>query len=106
MPTKLAILLPVYNDEASLRKILADISRELGRQPGLKVFIINDGSPVDAWTLPNCPFPVEIIHLARNLGHQKAIAIGPPPPANRTDVALGYRREGGGPPTRKWPEYT
>ncbi len=76
MPTNLAILLPVYNDEASLRKILADISRELARQPGLKVFIINDGSPNDAWTLPSCPFPVEIIHLARNLGHQKAIAIG------------------------------
>lgn len=76
MSTKLAILLPVYNDQLALREVLADITRELGPMSGLKVFIVNDGSPVNDWQLPACPYPIEIIHLVRNLGHQKAIAVG------------------------------
>ncbi|MCW3090786.1 MAG: glycosyl transferase family 2 [Ferruginibacter sp.] len=77
MPKPLAILLPVYNDEPSLLRVLKDIQTDLqGLARDLKVFIINDGS--NHWFPDKLVFSFvpEVIHLVRNLGHQKAIAIG------------------------------
>lgn len=77
MPVQLAVLLPVYNDEASLLSVLDDMEKELLTiMDGLKVFIVNDGSTEWLFERRHYSFSVEIIHLARNLGHQKAIAIG------------------------------
>jgi glycosyltransferase involved in cell wall biosynthesis len=77
MPSALSILLPVYNDEAALEVILKNIQKEFkDNDHSIKVFVVNDGSA--NWQLDpkKYSFSIEIIHLVRNLGHQKAIAIG------------------------------
>ena len=77
MPFSISILLPVYNDEASLQLVLADMENEL--KPlirDLGVFVVNDGSTTWELEKMHFSFPVKIIHLVRNLGHQKAITIG------------------------------
>jgi hypothetical protein len=75
---RLCILIPIYNDWQSLNLLLSDFSAQLsGSFETIKVLVINDGStievPVD-FSFRTIQF--EILHLRRNLGHQKAIAIG------------------------------
>lgn len=80
---ELLLLIPVYNDWSACAKLLAQIDAVLG-DVGLtaSVLIANDGSPQP-------PFPSGIwgerpaaicsgwiLNLRRNLGHQRAIAIG------------------------------
>lgn len=74
------ILTPVYNDWQALTRLLDEL-RALAAAQGLTlhVIIVNDGSSL----LPDSPLVVgegltaiHLIHLARNLGHQRAIAIG------------------------------
>lgn len=76
MPPRLAILLPVYNDTTSLNKVLLDIQHTLGDHKDLSICIVDDGSTEHGLTSEMADIPVTTIHLARNLGHQKAIAIG------------------------------
>lgn len=77
MPVSLSILMPVYNDEISMRIVLSDIEKELQTHlKYLKVFIVNDGSADWFFENTNSNFPIEVIHLVRNLGHQRAIATG------------------------------
>jgi len=77
----LTVLTPIYNDWAALSSLIPALDRELasrGRTAAL--LIVDDGSPqappdtasfnVSALT------SIEILHLRRNLGHQRAIAIG------------------------------
>jgi glycosyltransferase involved in cell wall biosynthesis len=78
----LVILLPVFNDWPALRKLLAELDRVLVAD-GLAadVLVVDDGStlPFDE-TLMDADFAalgqVSVLHLRRNLGHQRAIAIG------------------------------
>jgi glycosyltransferase involved in cell wall biosynthesis len=69
------ILCPFFNDEASLAKFLPAIEnlREIDKNNQLSVLIVNDGAS-------NLKFqtnvPYRVIHLHRNIGHQKAIAVG------------------------------
>jgi glycosyltransferase involved in cell wall biosynthesis len=69
---QIVVVTPVYNDWLSL-SILAE---KLACLPGLNCHIlaVDDGSS----SLPLKPLPrsVQTIHLARNLGHQRAIAVG------------------------------
>lgn len=78
----LGIVTPVFNDWASLEHLL----RALDTTPGLEgrelvVFAVDDGSsePADPAALAG-PYArirrVAIVHLAANLGHQRAIAVG------------------------------
>jgi glycosyltransferase involved in cell wall biosynthesis len=77
MSISLAILLPVYNDEESLQMVLADIEKELQYEKhNIKVFIINDGSTNWSLDAGKFSYSIEVIHLVRNLGHQRAIAVG------------------------------
>lgn len=75
MTEAITILLPVYNDTTSLQMILQDINNE----PVLKntsIVVVNDGSTdFNVQKISNSN-KITIIHLSRNLGHQKAIAIG------------------------------
>jgi len=72
------ILIPVYNDWASLNKLLNELQKQLivDEKTSYQLVIINDGSSelpeINSGTLPT----VKIIHLTANLGHQKAIAAG------------------------------
>ncbi len=78
----LLVLLPVFNDWAALRKLLAALDGVLagdGREAD--VLVVDDGS-TQAFD-PSAVGPefrairrVDVLHLRRNLGHQRAIAIG------------------------------
>ena len=81
-PLRLIILLPVYDDWESARRLLRRLDQVLeGRAVHAQILLVDDGSPT--------PTPVELVigplknllrveslRLRRNLGHQRAIAIG------------------------------
>jgi glycosyltransferase involved in cell wall biosynthesis len=77
----LRLVVPVFNDWTSCNYLLQDLDRVARELPvRISVSLVNDGSmemPVldDVSTLHNLE-SVEIIHLAVNLGHQRAIAVG------------------------------
>jgi hypothetical protein len=76
------VLLPLFNDWESLRLVLADLDASLARSgTTAAVVVVDDGSA----TAPGADFPggpfeaigrVEVVELRRNLGHQRAIAVG------------------------------
>ncbi|MEX0921645.1 MAG: glycosyltransferase [Rhodovibrionaceae bacterium] len=77
------ILVPVYNDWAALRQLLVEINGVAGaRAERIAVCLIDDGSAtphdLDAQTLSSLDklAGLEIIELASNGGHARAIAIG------------------------------
>ena len=81
-PTEITILMPVYNDWPALGKLVNHLDAVLAEAKiVVDVLIADDGStqPLDGYGLAG-PYSainrVEILHLRRNLGHQRAIAIG------------------------------
>jgi len=78
----LIILMPVYNDWGALSLLLPSLDREL-KENGLKasIILVDDGSTV---AVPGNLGParfesievIEVLSLRRNLGHQRAIAVG------------------------------
>jgi polyisoprenyl-phosphate glycosyltransferase len=76
----IAIIIPVLDDEQSLRKLVGQI-QNVAATAGLAVrlVIVDDGStrPINVPCLRSiCDLPILIIRLSRNLGHQRAIAVG------------------------------
>ena len=81
-PEGVTILLPVFNDWAALDKLLRRLDSVLfDHAIKAHVLIVDDGSTqaLDPGRLAE-PYrvirPLEILHLRRNLGHQRAIAVG------------------------------
>jgi hypothetical protein len=78
----LIIAIPVFNDWESLNLVLKDLDLVLHENEiAADVLIIDDGSTiVRPSRLPDQPLRrigrIEVLHLRRNLGHQRAIAIG------------------------------
>jgi hypothetical protein len=75
------ILIPVYDDSRSAAILLDRLSAEAARLPcRLSVLFVDDGSSAaEAALLPGATpaIPqVDVLHLRRNLGHQRAIAVG------------------------------
>jgi len=79
---KLIVLMPVYNDWAAASVLARELdSAFLLRQDEIKLVVIDDGSDEP---MPETAFPrhferirtVEVVRLKRNLGHQRAIAVG------------------------------
>lgn len=78
---RVMICMPVYNDWQSvhlLLKLIDQCSHEVS--PHLSVLIVNDGSTEP---VPNCLggelaniVSIHVLHLRRNVGHQRAIALG------------------------------
>lgn len=74
------ILIPVYNDWASLAELLPGLDRSL-EAAGLKadVLVVDDGSTLEPESAAG-PFRVlgrvDVLRLRCNLGHQRAIAVG------------------------------
>jgi len=80
LPT-VTILIPVYNDSRSATLLLERLSAEAARLPcRLGVLFVDDGSSVQeaaALPAPTAAIPqVDVLRLRRNLGHQRAIAVG------------------------------
>ena len=79
---ELVILLPVFNDWAALRKLLGSLDHVLASGAiEADVLVVDDGStqPFEASSVGpdyRAIRRVEVLHLRRNLGHQRAIAIG------------------------------
>lgn len=82
-PTNLVVLIPVHDDWASLERLVPELDAALAAatQPG-QLLLVDDGSPTPvpagllaAHTL-RAISRVEVLRLRRNLGHQRAIAVG------------------------------
>lgn len=81
MPREICILTPVYNDWDSLRSLLGALDTLAARHNlTLRVLAVDDGStqPPPAWDLSGLGriARFEVLALIRNLGHQRAIAMG------------------------------
>jgi len=79
----IVIAIPVYNDWLSLAILLKDIDDVLaGNGTKVHVIVIDDAStqssdPIhSALSHSKCIKRIDVIRIARNLGHQKAIALG------------------------------
>ena len=77
---KKIILVPVYNDWKSLDKLLRKLDNNLKKKfKEIQIIIINDKSsqkPKISLNKFNCIKRIEIINLSKNVGSQKAIAMG------------------------------
>ena len=76
--TQTLIIVPVLNDACSLAMLIRELGKELHGRP-VSLLVVDDGSlpPIEiAEELDFCALPGQVITLSRNLGHQKAIAIG------------------------------
>jgi polyisoprenyl-phosphate glycosyltransferase len=79
--TGLAIVLPVFNDWESLRILIGKLALSLADEAGpLTLLIVDDGSTEPetglADALAGTRFAGTLLRLVRNVGHQRAIAIG------------------------------
>lgn len=87
---KLVIVVPVYNDWLSFRKLLAELSLELqARSFCLEIVAVDDCSTdlvPDKLTNSEPIEKVEVLTLSSNVGHQRAIAIGLASLLNRDDI--------------------
>jgi glycosyltransferase involved in cell wall biosynthesis len=79
---RVTILIPVYDDWTSLDTLIRSLDTSLGAA-GMQaeLLVVNDASPTDGGELNLKPpwasiDKIQILDLRRNLGHQRAIAIG------------------------------
>jgi polyisoprenyl-phosphate glycosyltransferase len=72
---KVNLLIPVFNDWESCAQLITDIEKEIGfkKEVSVQYFIVDDCSTEERM---NFRSNVNIITLNRNIGHQRAIAIG------------------------------
>jgi glycosyltransferase involved in cell wall biosynthesis len=79
---EIVILIPVWNDWASLEELLPRLDQELSLSGvGADILVVDDGSLLDAdGRFDGSSFDsigrIDVLRLRRNLGHQRAIAIG------------------------------
>ncbi len=78
MAEQITILIPVFNDEESLNRLLVDLAANCKEFPDAKfsVLAVDDGSAANLQIKSPSQFSLKILHLLRNIGHQKAIAVG------------------------------
>ena len=71
------ILLPVYNDWHNLNILLKKIHNILSTKTKIKILIVNDCSTINNYKLKlKKLFKIEVLNLSKNVGSQRAIAIG------------------------------
>lgn len=78
MAEQITILIPVLNDEESLNRLLSELAVSCKEFPDSKfsVLAIDDGSATHLKIKVPSQFSLKILHLLRNMGHQKGIAVG------------------------------
>lgn len=73
----LIVVMPVYEDRESASVLMRELARVLPVAP--YIVAVEDGSvrePLRADDIARAGLTGEILHLARNMGHQRAIAVG------------------------------
>ena len=80
MPENFVIIIPQYNDWEALNLLITKINTDLNPSvlKNASILVVDDCSAKDR-TEPFVPFGgklIQVLRLYRNLGHQKAIAIG------------------------------
>ena len=78
---RLVVVSPVYDDAAAAEQLLQDLQRVFAESDvQLRVLFVDDGSPVPLTYRLHAEMAgtarVEILRLRRNVGHQRAIALG------------------------------
>ena len=75
--SQFAVVMPVYEDREASARLMKNLREEYG--DAVSVVAIDDGSvrePMDASVLDEAEIKGVVIRLRRNVGHQRAIAIG------------------------------
>lgn len=76
-PLKLVILTPVYNDWDCLDNLSSDIQKAIGDKAiQLERLVVMNDHSFEEFNGNQINAPLEIVNLAINVGHQRAIAIG------------------------------
>jgi hypothetical protein len=73
------VVTPSFNDCRSVSRLLKELSFLQDADTSIHAVVVDDGSQQDVVTRPGLGTPgfdIEILSLKRNVGHQKAIAIG------------------------------
>jgi glycosyltransferase involved in cell wall biosynthesis len=78
MQTDLILVLPVYNDWESVQVLLQKTEAALATTYSLQYILVNDSSvqEPEPSMFVGLKYPVLLLELSRNMGHQKAIAAG------------------------------
>lgn len=78
MSEQITILIPVYNDGESLQVLLNNLTKTIkeNQERTFSILVVDDGSAEPIQLEKSDSFPISLLHLQRNVGHQKAIAIG------------------------------
>jgi glycosyltransferase involved in cell wall biosynthesis len=76
MDEKTIILIPVYNDTLSVNLLLKNIVSALGSESGYLILIVDDGSTDNLDIQQTGAAKIKVLTLKRNIGHQKALAVG------------------------------
>ena len=74
---ELVCVTPVFEDVEASSRLFKELNKEMG--PDIYIVVVDDGSvrqPVDVVSLQEAGLLGVVIKLKRNVGHQKAIAIG------------------------------
>ena len=77
IPASLVIVTPVYEDVEASNMLFKELRKELG--PEIYIVAVDDGSvqqPLDIESMKTANVDGVVIKLKRNVGHQRAIAIG------------------------------
>src|SRR6188472_3414941 len=81
-PLRLTVLMPVFQDFAAANLVCRAVDAELSRVADVeaRILLVDDGTlgGQAAWSpfTPQSLRGIDILELRRNLGHQRAIAVG------------------------------
>jgi len=78
MQKKVVILCPLFNDGESLNRLLTELGKTFNhlKEYNFTILIVNDGSTDSLHISTSTFFFIQVLHLQRNIGHQKALAVG------------------------------
>ena len=78
MQKKVVILCPLFNDGESLNRLLIELGKTFShlKEYNFTVLVVNDGSTQSLHISSVKSFTLQVLNLQRNIGHQKALAIG------------------------------
>lgn len=78
----LVVLMPVYNDWRSSAELIRRLDRALSDNGYSLIILLIDDASIQHWSIVDfqCPYEavlsIRVLRLRRNLGHQRAIAVG------------------------------